>query len=185
MDKEQAIFSAEKKRTGKILMVLIPATVVMIILAVIAGVYANMLDNERKVETSDGFIITATSDSFISAAKKSGYEEIYNEKENMPKIVKSAIIAVKDDDLIRFLEFKKTDDAKSFFALKAREFKEEAKKAGVTDAKERREENYTYYTASVESKYMHVVRVKNTVIFATAIEKNKANVENIIKELKY
>ena len=175
MNKEQVIISAEKKRNKKILKFLVPATIVMIILAAIMGIYVTSRGNKEP----------ATADDFINAAYNCKYE-LYNVEEEVPDSVASAIIAKKsDNNSVTFLEFKKDADAKSYAAGTARKYKSVAKKENISNIKQVNYENYEYYTASAKGKYMRVVRVKNTVVFASGSEECGNDVEKIIASLGY
>lgn len=175
MNKEQAIISAEKKRTRKMLKFLVPATVIMIIAAICMGIYVNSRGNKEP----------ATADEFINAARNCEYM-LYNVKEEVPDSVASAIVAKKsDDNSVTFLEFKKDADAKSYAAGTARKYKGVAEEEGISNTKQVNYENYEYYTASSKGKYMHVVRVHNTVVFASGSEECGKDVEKIIASLGY
>jgi len=173
----EAKIAADKRRTKKMLSVLIPATVIMIILAVLAGIYANKAGNKTAV----------SGDKFVNVITNAGFKvyDIMGELEE-ENIFKSAYaVEHENGDFTYFLEFKKKGNAKSYFASVARKFKTEVNEAGIDNSDSKDYENYCYYAATVNGKYLHIVRVKNTVIYAEVSEDNMNSVQTIVNKIKY
>lgn len=178
MDREQAIMDAEKRRTKAILKFLIPVTAVVVILTVIVGFIANKAGNKNAI----------TANEFIEIAyhQKLEVSDVKDELNKDKDMFKSALIALLDeDDSVYFFKFKEKQDAKAYFASGARAFKSEVKEAGVDNSQQKEYENYCYYTATANGKYMHIIRVKNTVFYANVNEEQTENVKKLIKSIGY
>ncbi len=174
---EEDIIKAEKDRTRKMMKVLIPITAVVIILAVIAGIIANKMGNKSVITVDDFIVITHTN----------GYElfDVKEELENKDMFDRVLVAKKGDDNTVYFLIFKNAGDAKSFFAGTAKKYKAAASQAGVTEAIKTDYENYANYIVNANETYMHVARVRNTVVFSEVPEKHQPDIEKLIEEINY
>ncbi len=178
MDREQAMMDAEKKRTNAMLKVLIPITAVVIVLTVIVGFFANKAGNKS----------TVTANEFIEIAyhQKLEVNDVKDELNKDKEMFKTALIAMIDEDnSVYFLKFGEKQNAKSYFANAARGFKSEVKESGTDNSQQKEFENYCYYTATANGKYMYVTRVKNTVLYANVDEDKAEEVKKLIKSIGY
>ena len=168
---------AEKKRTRAILYVLIPITVIVVALAVIVGMMANKAGGKTAV----------TGAKFAEISEQQGYVAInVTEELDSPGLFKSAYITkIDEDNSVFFLEFKEKKDAKSYFANAARKFKTEVKNAGADNSMQEDLENYCYYIAAVNGQYYHVVRVKDTVLYANVSENHSEIIKKIVSAIGY
>lgn len=177
INNEQAMINAEKIRNRKILKVLIPITLIVIILAAIAVIMANKAGNKTPVSSSE----------FMESASQNGCA-VASIKEQLGKdemFVSASAAQIDEDNAVHYFEFKRKADAKSYFAVVARGFKNDAKEANVSNAEEKELENYCYYSANVNGKYLRVVRVKNTVIWANVDDVHTTVVKKIIAAIGY
>ena len=165
------------------LKVLIPATVIMIILAIVAGIFANKAGN-KKPASSEDFQVAATT------AVNGSYNEnaniavsVLSQLENK-KMFKDVIVCpIDENNSVYFYAFKNKGDAKSFFAGNARKLKEAT--VNTIDDKQENLENYSYYKASADDRYVAIVRVNKTVLYADVKKEHKDKIETIIESLNY
>lgn len=177
MEQEKVILNAEKKRTRAMLKVLVPITIIVVALTIIAVILANKAGNKTSV----------TGSRFAEISQEQGFVAVnVIEQLDSPGLFESAYITNLDDNNgIFFLEFKEKKDAKSYFANAARKFKVEVKEAGEDNSKQEDLENYCYYIATVNGQYMHVVRVKDTVLYAQVDEDHTKTVQKMVSEIGY
>lgn len=182
-----SLAESERKRTNKILKFLIPATVIMVVLAVAAGIYANKAGN-KKPASAEEFQIAATNvinDTFDE--KKDGYAAIsvVDQLENKDMFKDVLVCPVDENNSIYYYVFKNKGNAKSFFAGNARKMKEATKNALPENIKQENLENYSYYTASADGKYATIIRVGKTVFYAHVDDKHADKIKKIVEMLDY
>ncbi len=166
-----------KAHNRKILWVLIPITVIVIILTIIVVIMVNKAGGKTPVSAEE-FVKAARKNNLLAQDVKSGIEktEVFED---------AYIVKFDDNNAVYFFELDNKANAKSYFASVARDLKEKLKYAGTINKTEKNLENYSYYIATTDKKYMHVVRVKNTVVFADVDKAYKRTVEKLIKDIGY
>ena len=186
-NKEQAMLAAEKKRTKKILAVLVPATIIMIILAIALGIYANKAGNKKAASAEDFKIAATTAVNGSFDEEKDGYAAIsvMDQLENNDMFKDVLVCPIDEENSVYYYVFKKKGDAKSLFAGNARKIKELTKNVLPENIKQENLENYSFYTAQADGKYATIVRVGKTVLLANVEEKHADKVKDIVKILGY
>lgn len=179
MEKVEAIMEAEKRRNRAILKVLIPITAIVVILAIVVGFIANTKGNRNTISANE----------FTEIAFHQKYQVtniMTSDALEKKDLFKNALVTYLDEkNTVFFFEFKEKADAKSYFASVARKFKTEVKKSGSDNSDSINYENYCYYKANVDGKYMHVVRVKNTVLYANVDKSMADEVESLVRSIGY
>lgn len=177
LNNEQVLMDAEKLRTRKILKFLIPVTLIVVILAVIVVIIANKAGNKTPVSSKEFIESASVHGCAVADMKKQlGKDEMF---------ISAHVAQICENNAVYYLEFKKKTDAKSYFAVVARNFKDDIQKGVATNVQEKDLENYCYYSANANGKYQYVVRVKNTVIWADVDDKHTPVVKKIIATIGY
>ncbi len=171
---ETAAIKAEKRRTKKMLMVLVPITVIVIALTILVGIMANKAGGKSPV----------SADKYAETSVNMGYETLKfdDEFENIEKVF---VTKFDEENNVFFFEFKNKDKAKLYFAAEAREMKRIVNEAGKECINSEELENYWCYEANVNGKYMHIIRVKDTVLYADVDEKYMDDIKKIVQAIGY
>ena len=186
MNNEQAMLYAEKERTKKMLKFLIPVTIVMIILAIVVGIYANTAGN-KKPASAETFNIAATTVIKGSFDEEAGYAtvSVLDQLDNKKMFSDVIVCPIDENNSIYYYVFNNKGNAKSFFSGNARKMKTAMKDALPDDIEQENLENYSFYTASANGRYATIIRVNKTVFYADVEEEHADKVKKIVNMLDY
>ena len=175
-----------ERNNKRALLILIPATVIMIVLAVVVGIYANKAGGKSPASLEE-FKVAATSavNGNYDAETEEGFVFDLKEQVGDDRFKEICMCRIDEGSNIFYYEFKNKGDAKSFFAGNARKLKKETVDAPAESITQEDLESYSYYSAQTEDRYVNIIRVNKTVLYVDVEPANKEKAEKVIKMLNY
>ncbi len=128
---------------------------------------------------------TMKTEKFIKIVKRYDLKplDIIGQYENS-KIMKKATVAESEDYWqIEFYELINKKEAENLYETQKKKYTVNKKSSKVYDEKEKR--NYEEFTIEDNQKYMHVCRIKNTILYVKVSPEYKDIVKPIIEEIGY